>query len=349
MATKRAPDIDLDPAPAPAPVAIAQIPIGQLYLDPDNPRRGELRVDDLLASLPVLGMLQPLLVRGHPDRAGDYLVVAGNRRLEAARQLQRDPDPAVRERFATLPCIVRELGEAEAYRDATADNAVRMQLTRNELMCAAVRLRRESHLSIRQVAAAMGRSKSDVQELLVLAERPDLLALVGEELVSPSTAVRMARMRADEGGEAIAAVRAGQITTAKDLTAWQAGRCEAAPTGTPALDGSGDPPPDATAIAPVQLRATPSPDGAADVAASAPIDAPDDDVPTTFELAIAHGPLNPFADPRAAAIVDRTDLQIYALVGSAATCAVGEALLALRADVAMLRERLGATSALAAG
>ncbi|HEX3607768.1 MAG TPA: ParB N-terminal domain-containing protein [Candidatus Dormibacteraeota bacterium] len=56
----------------------------------------------LLSSVRSRGVLEPLVVRTHPE--GGFQLVSGARRLQAAREAGR----------ATVPVVVRELGDAEA-------------------------------------------------------------------------------------------------------------------------------------------------------------------------------------------------------------------------------------------
>jgi len=56
----------------------------------------------LLASVRCRGVLEPLVVRAHPE--GGYQVVSGARRLQAAREAG----------CTTVPAVVRDRGEAEA-------------------------------------------------------------------------------------------------------------------------------------------------------------------------------------------------------------------------------------------
>ncbi len=77
---------------------VLEIALDHLEPDPDQPRRTFEDLGDLAASLQALGVQQPLLVRRHPDGGDRYLVVAGERRLRAAKTagLER------------VPCLVQE-------------------------------------------------------------------------------------------------------------------------------------------------------------------------------------------------------------------------------------------------
>lgn len=64
------------------------IEIDRLVPDPDNVRKwdaDEAANNQLIASIEAVGVVQPIIVRQHPDQPEMYMVVAGHRRLAAAR------------------------------------------------------------------------------------------------------------------------------------------------------------------------------------------------------------------------------------------------------------------------
>lgn len=72
-----------DPAHVVAGADVLQtVPIGRLRPDPDNPRTAVGDVAELAASLRAVGLLQPIVAR---LAGGDLIVVAGHRRLAAAK------------------------------------------------------------------------------------------------------------------------------------------------------------------------------------------------------------------------------------------------------------------------
>ena len=67
-----------------------RIPLAMVELDPSQPRQDtRAGLEELAASMGQHGQLQPIIVAGWPDasRAGYFRVVAGERRVRAARQL----------------------------------------------------------------------------------------------------------------------------------------------------------------------------------------------------------------------------------------------------------------------
>lgn len=73
------------------------------------------KIKELASSIQQHGLLQPILVRP----VEDYLeVVAGHRRLQACRSL----------RWRTIPCIIKELNDKEAYEIQLVENIQRQTL-----------------------------------------------------------------------------------------------------------------------------------------------------------------------------------------------------------------------------
>ncbi len=102
------------------------IPLDELAGDPGNPR-AVIDSADLETSIPVVGLLAPLLVAADPDGTGPapWLVVAGNRRLQALQRLSGlGKLPA--ELQAGIPCI--KVKETDAPAVAAIENSHRKAL-----------------------------------------------------------------------------------------------------------------------------------------------------------------------------------------------------------------------------
>ncbi len=88
---------------------VQQIPADRLH--PKANHSFQIRQDTeyfaaLRESIRANGIKMPLLVRPHPERAGDYEIIAGHTRWTAARL----------EGLSSLPCIVQQLSDAQADR-----------------------------------------------------------------------------------------------------------------------------------------------------------------------------------------------------------------------------------------
>lgn len=201
---------------APVPRAL-MIPIERLVPSGDNPRKNFEGIDELAESIAERGVLQPLLVRRDQERAGYYRLIAGERRLQAARRVQGFDDPAERGRVTHLPAVIRDETDRDAFADSLAENVARNDLTRAELMDALVRLHEEYGWGIRHIARRTGRSPGDISELLNLAGDERLAPLVRDERVYASVAGEIRRLPEVLQPEAIERLRNGRIKTVGDV------------------------------------------------------------------------------------------------------------------------------------
>ena len=194
------------------------VPIEKIEPNPDNPRHGmdEASMRTLADSIAERGLLQPLVVRRNPHRLGEYLVIAGSRRLLAARLVHGDPDEAVRARAELVPCMIRESSDGDAFADALLENLARADLTRAETMDALLRLHRDFGWSGKYIAKRTGRSQGDISELLSIAVDGELADLVRNDAVKPSTAAIIKRLPKEPRDAAIAELRAGKPLTADE-------------------------------------------------------------------------------------------------------------------------------------
>ncbi|WP_055075780.1 ParB/RepB/Spo0J family partition protein [Pseudanabaena sp. 'Roaring Creek'] len=113
-----APEVDESPIPSDRLKSEVEIQIADIHLPPKQPRRyfDAEALQTLAKSIAQHGVLQPLLVR--PRSAGGYELVAGERRYRAA-QLSG---------LSTVPVIVRELDNNEAWQIALVENLQREDL-----------------------------------------------------------------------------------------------------------------------------------------------------------------------------------------------------------------------------
>lgn len=119
----------------------------------------ESKMAELRASIKEKGLLQPILVR--PFSEG-YEVIAGERRLRAARDLG----------FQEVPSIVKSVSQQEAFIIALVENIQREELNAIEEALAFKRLISEFHLSFEDVAKAVAKDASTVSNLVRLLNLP---------------------------------------------------------------------------------------------------------------------------------------------------------------------------------
>jgi ParB family chromosome partitioning protein len=136
------------------------LPIDKLRPAPDNPRRDIGDVSELAASITTQGLLQPLLVT--PLDGGDYLVVAGHRRLAASKVAG----------LTDLECSVRELDDVARNEAMLTENVNRCALSALEEAAAYERLV-SLGVSQRQIASRIGCSQGHVSKRLALLGLPE--------------------------------------------------------------------------------------------------------------------------------------------------------------------------------
>ena len=180
--------------PSPRPTAIGsgvrELPLDRLEANPDQPR-AEITpadLDSLAASIAAWGMLEPIVVRPHPQRAGHFQIIAGERRWRAARQagLER------------APVVLRETADQDLAILALVENLQRQDLNPVEEARAFRQLHRSGGLTHEQIATHVGSSRAAVTNALRLLELgPAALRLV--ETGSLAAAAARALLPLDPG------------------------------------------------------------------------------------------------------------------------------------------------------
>jgi len=144
---------------------VREVPIELIYANPDQPRRhfAEAELAELADSIRDKGVLQPVLLRPSKRAPGEYELVAGERRWRAAQ----------RAGMATLPALVRELGDNDAYEIAIIENVQREDLNPIEEGRAYSTLMGFLQVTQEEVARRVGKSRSHVANTLRLAQLPE--------------------------------------------------------------------------------------------------------------------------------------------------------------------------------
>jgi ParB family chromosome partitioning protein len=131
---------------------------------PFQPRRemNEEALQELAASITQRGILQPLLVRPHPGKAGHYQIIAGERRWRAAQKAQ----------LHEVPVLVRELSDSDAMAAGLVENLQRQDLNPIEEASGYQRLLKEFHMTQETLADAIGKSRPHITNSLRLLNLP---------------------------------------------------------------------------------------------------------------------------------------------------------------------------------
>ncbi len=137
------------------------VPITAIAVNPYQPRRvfAPEALEELAASIRQYGILQPLSVR---PRAGGYELIAGERRLQAARLAG----------LTAVPVTVRECTDTQLLALALVENLQREDLNAMEAARSYHRLIDEFGLTQAVVAEQVGKSRSAVANTLRLLALP---------------------------------------------------------------------------------------------------------------------------------------------------------------------------------
>jgi len=156
---------------------IVEIPLSAIESNPMQPRSlfDESSLLELADSIRRQGMLQPLLVRAHPQFADRYQLIAGERRLRAARSIPLDP----------VPCIVLQAEQAQMLEIALVENIQRSDLNPVEEARSYKYLTERFSLTQEEIATRVGKSRESIANALRLLHLPsEVLSALERGLIS---------------------------------------------------------------------------------------------------------------------------------------------------------------------
>jgi ParB family chromosome partitioning protein len=159
----------LSVAPRDEQEELRRVPVELIDANPHQPRQtfDEEGLAALAESVRARGVLQPVLVRALAG--GRYELIAGERRLRAARIAE----------LPEIPAVVRQHDDAASLEIALIENMARADLTPVEEARACAALVEELGLSHEEVGRRVGRSRVAVSNLIRLLDLPDeALALI---------------------------------------------------------------------------------------------------------------------------------------------------------------------------
>ena len=150
-------------AAAPRP-GQAKLPIEYIIPDPKQPRKSfaDEAISELATSIDEKGLLQPILVRPVPGKDDQYMIVAGERRWRAAQKA----------RLHEVPVSIREFTDDEAAEIALIENIQRVDLNPMEEADAYHHLAASHKRSQKEIAEAVGKSRSHVANMMRLTQLP---------------------------------------------------------------------------------------------------------------------------------------------------------------------------------
>ncbi len=159
---------DISQAPerdASAPGATTMVPVELLCPGRLQPRRhmADEALADLAQSIAEKGILQPILVRRHPDDPESYEIIAGERRWRAAQMAQ----------VHDVPVVIRDLSDREALEIGLIENLQRQDLSPLEEAEGYKRLLDEFAHTQDDLARSVSKSRSHVANMMRLLSLPD--------------------------------------------------------------------------------------------------------------------------------------------------------------------------------
>jgi ParB family transcriptional regulator, chromosome partitioning protein len=187
--------------------ALMMIRVESITPSPFQPRRNfdSERLKELADAIRTQGVIEPLIVRRRPgDLTGrEYELVAGERRLRAAREAGLEH----------VPVVVRDLDDRSALEMSLVENLSREDLNAVEEARAFIRLSKEFALSHDEIAARIGKSRPYVTNTLRLLElAAPVVEMIASGQLSAGQARPLLRLPAAEQIEAARRIVEGRIS-----------------------------------------------------------------------------------------------------------------------------------------
>ena len=143
---------------------LADLPVDAIVPNAQQPRSEFDRdaLDELVASIREVGVLQPVVVRPIAGQDGRYELVMGERRLRATKEVG----------LATIPAIVKDTADDAMLRDALLENLHRSELNPLEEASAYQQLLADFGITQEELAGRIGRSRPQISNTLRLLRLP---------------------------------------------------------------------------------------------------------------------------------------------------------------------------------
>jgi ParB family chromosome partitioning protein len=192
----------LIPQRAPTATGSIDIPLARIR---ENPRQPRLRMDDaalasLAESIRQHGVIQPILVTETID---GYTLVAGERRVRAARMVGLDH----------VPAIVRQLADRQQLELALVENLQREDLDPMEAAHAYRQLMDEFSFTQEDLATRVGRARSTVANTLRLLDlHPTVQEALASSLISEGHARAIGGLPTEAQAPAVTSVIADDLS-----------------------------------------------------------------------------------------------------------------------------------------
>ena len=139
---------------------VTQVAVDLIQRNPRQPRENFdiEELENLAASIREHGVIQPLIVA--PGQNGIYILIAGERRLQASRKAG----------LKTVPVVIRHANDQQLLELALVENVQRADLNAIEEAEAYQHLEKEFKLSHESIAARVGKNRSTIANTVRLLE-----------------------------------------------------------------------------------------------------------------------------------------------------------------------------------
>src|SRR3989337_1260739 len=156
-------DVDIQsPAASPLANGIAEIPIGEIEVNPFQPRThfDQESLQELSESIKVHGIIQPITVRRLTTN--QYQLISGERRFHASRLAG----------LKTIPAYIRSANDQQMLEMALIENIQRENLNAIEIALSYQRLISECSLKQDELGERVGKNRATVTNYLRLLRLP---------------------------------------------------------------------------------------------------------------------------------------------------------------------------------
>ena len=142
----------------------AELPVKSIRPNARQPRQvfDEADLDELVASVREIGVLQPVVVRPDADHPGEFELIMGERRWRAVQAAGLE----------TIPAIIRSTDDADMLRDALLENLHRAQLNPLEEAAAYRQLLDDFGCTHDELSGRVARSRPQISNTLRLLKLP---------------------------------------------------------------------------------------------------------------------------------------------------------------------------------
>ncbi len=166
-----------------------QLELIRLQIDPKQPRKymDPLAMEEMTVSVAKHGILQPIIFRAD-EEGGDPIIVAGERRVEAAKKAA----------LLTIPAIFVEGNHAEI---ALVENLLRQDLTPVEEAEGLKALMTEQKYTQEQLGVIIGKAQNTLSEILSLNKLPQEVRdeCRGDRTISKNALIAIAKKKQARG------------------------------------------------------------------------------------------------------------------------------------------------------